>query len=74
MTTLRLRVKPGSRTAGLERGADGSWVARVKARPVDGRANRELVKLVARHFGVARSRVSIRSGGSSRYKRIQIED
>jgi uncharacterized protein YggU (UPF0235/DUF167 family) len=38
MRTLRLKVKPGSREEGLTELDDGSWVARVKAPPVDGNA------------------------------------
>jgi uncharacterized protein len=71
---LRIKVKPGSRTSGLEALADGSWLARIQAPPVDGKANRELVELVARHFAVRRSQVSIKSGASGRIKRVEIED
>jgi uncharacterized protein YggU (UPF0235/DUF167 family) len=38
MRTLRLKVKPGSREERLTELDDGSWVARVKAPPVDGNA------------------------------------
>ena len=74
MKTLRIKVKPGSRTSGLEALPDGSWLARIKAPPVDGKANHELVVLVARHFAVRRSQVSIKSGASGRTKRVEIED
>lgn len=74
MATLRVRVKPGSRETRLDRQADGSWLAQVKALPVDGKANAELIALIARHFGVTRSAVSLRSGAGGRYKRIDVED
>lgn len=74
MKTIRVKVKPGSRTSGMEETTDGSWVARVKAPPVDGKANAELAALVAKRFGVRKAQVSIRSGASGRTKLVQIEE
>ena len=72
--TLQIKVKPNSRASVLEQAADGTWVARVKAPPVDGKANAELVELVAAHFGCRKSAVVIRSGASGRIKRVRIEE
>lgn len=74
MSTLQVRVKPNARASTLEQQADGTWLAQIKAPPVDGQANEELIALVARHFGVRRSEVSIRSGGSGRMKLMQVSD
>lgn len=74
MTTLRVRVKPNAHASTLEEQDDGTWVAQVKAVPVDGKANEELVRLVARHFNLRRSQVTIRSGASGRMKLIQLDD
>jgi len=74
MRTLQLKVKPGSREESLIEQPDGSWIARVKAPPVDGKANAAVIELVARHFGVRKAQVTIRSGLSGRMKRVQIED
>jgi uncharacterized protein len=74
MRTLRLKVKPGAREESLVELADGSWVACVKAPPVDGKANAAVIALVARHFGLRKAQVSIRSGLSGRLKRVQLED
>lgn len=72
--TLQIKVKPNARASALEQAADGTWVARVKAPPVDGKANAELVELVAAHFGCRKSAVAIRSGASGRLKLVRIED
>ena len=74
MKTIQVKVKPRARVSGLEELSDGSWVARVKAPPVDGKANIELVTLIARHFGVRKAQVSIKSGASGRLKLVRIED
>jgi uncharacterized protein (TIGR00251 family) len=70
--TLRLKVKPGARVDELTELDDGTWQARVKAPPVDGKANTALIALVARHFGVAKARVQIKSGASGRLKLVTI--
>lgn len=72
MPTIQVRVKPNARASELVEG-DGGWVARLKAPPVDGRANAELVRLVAERFGVPRSAVSIRSGAGGRLKLVDID-
>lgn len=74
MRTVRVKVKPGAREEALTRLADGSWLASVKAPPVDGKANAALIALIAAHFGVRRAQVSIRSGAGARLKLVRIED
>jgi uncharacterized protein (TIGR00251 family) len=46
---------------------------RVTAPPVDGRANAALCKLLARHYGVAPSKVSVVRGETSRDKLVRID-
>lgn len=70
---LEVRVKPNAKAAGLEEQGDGTWVARVKAPPVDGRANEALIALVAEHFGVRKGQVRIRTGTTGRLKQIEID-
>jgi uncharacterized protein (TIGR00251 family) len=74
MKTIRLKVKPGSRVEELTELEDGTWLARVKAPPVDGKANAAVIELVARHFGLRKSQVSIKSGASARMKLVTLED
>jgi len=74
MRTLKLKVKPGSRDESLTEQDDGTWLARVKAPPVDGKANAAVIALVAAHFGLRKAQVSIRSGASGRMKIVQLEE
>ncbi len=46
---------------------------RVKAPPVDGAANEELIRFLAKRFKVPRKAVELVSGSSSRHKQIAIE-
>jgi uncharacterized protein (TIGR00251 family) len=72
-TVIEVKVKPNARCSLLLQAADGSWLAQLKAAPVEGKANAELIALVARHFGCAKAAVSIKSGASGRRKRVKID-
>lgn len=67
---LNVRARPRSSKAGLDGVADGAVRVRVRAAPVDGKANRELVETLAAAFGIAKSRVSFRGGETSKTKRL----
>ena len=70
--SLLVKVKPNARQSSFERQADGSWLAQLKSPPVDGKANAELIALIAREFGCAKSAVEIASGAGARIKRVRI--
>ena len=70
---LRIKVKPNARASSLEQLPDGTWQAKLKAPPVDGKANEELIALVAEHFRCRKSAVVIKAGASARNKVIRIE-
>ena len=71
---IQVKVKPNSRASLLEEKEDGTWLAQIKSPPVDGKANEELLALVAKHFKCRKSDVSLKSGGTSRIKLIQISE
>lgn len=72
-TIIEVRVKPRSGRSGLVPVGDGTWLAQLKAAPVEGKANQELVALVAAQFGCSKAAVSIKSGLSGRIKLVRIE-
>jgi uncharacterized protein (TIGR00251 family) len=72
-TVIQVKVKPNARVRALSALEDGSWLAQLKSPPIEGKANDELVALVAEHFQCRKSAVSIKSGASSRTKRVSIE-
>ena len=76
MSTVRViqvKVKPNARASILEETSAGVWHAELKSPPIDGKANTELIALVARHFGCRRAAVTIKSGASGRMKLVRIE-
>jgi uncharacterized protein YggU (UPF0235/DUF167 family) len=52
---------------------DGTWSAKLKAAPVDGKANQELIGLVAARFGCRKADVRIKAGAAARVKLVRIE-
>jgi uncharacterized protein (TIGR00251 family) len=72
MKIIQVKVKPNARVSALEEVASGPWLAQLKSPPVDGKANKELVTLIAQYFGCPRSAVSIKSGASGRMKLVMI--
>lgn len=73
MKTIQVKVKPNSQVSSLQELEDGSWIAQIKAPPVDGKANQELVALISAYFNCPKSCVWIKAGATGRLKRIQID-
>jgi len=69
---IEVRVKPKSHVSELVRGSGGIWVAHIQSAPVDGKANAELIGLIASRFGCAKAAVSIKSGASGRTKLVKV--
>ncbi|HRK56134.1 MAG TPA: DUF167 domain-containing protein [Burkholderiaceae bacterium] len=74
MISVRIKVKPNARKESLTCQSDGSWIAQIKAPPIDGLANAALIALVAQHWGVRKTQVSIKSGSNGRWKLLMIKD
>jgi uncharacterized protein YggU (UPF0235/DUF167 family) len=67
-------VKPGSKKGPLvEVNEDASLTVYLLQRAVDGAANEGLIELLAKHFEVSKSRVTIESGFTSKIKRVSVE-
>lgn len=69
---LQVIVKPNARQRGLEPLPDGTWRACVTAPPHEGRANAELIALLAEHFHCPKSAITIQHGARGRYKRVHL--
>lgn len=73
MSLLTVRVKPNARQQKATRLEDGSWLLHLKAPPQDGKANLELIALLAQALGVTKAQVRIKSGQTARIKRVEID-
>lgn len=70
---IEVKVKPNSKFEEVVQEEHGLTV-RVKDPPIEGRANRAVIKLLAKHFGVPESRVKILKGFTSRNKLVEVPD
>jgi len=68
---IHVKVKPNSRTEEVIPQGD-SFALKVKDLPKEGKANEAVIRLLADHFGVARSQVRILSGFKSRNKVVEV--
>ena len=69
---VNVRVVPRASRTEIVGQHDGALRIRIAAPPVDGAANAELIKLLAKKFGVSKSDVEIITGETSKNKRIKI--
>ena len=70
---LRVKVKPRAKASELSQAADGTWIAKLKSPPVDGKANEKLVGLVAETFKCRKTAVTIKAGAAGRIKLVRVE-
>jgi len=70
--TIVVRVVPRASRSEIVGLVDGVLKVRIAAPPVDGAANAELMKVLAKAFGVSKSAVEILAGETSRTKRVHI--
>lgn len=70
--TFTVRVVPRASRSEIIGEHDGALKVRIASPPVDGAANAELIKLLAKQFGVSKSNVEIIGGQTSKTKQIRI--
>ena len=69
---LDLHVQPGARKTEIQGKHGDALKVRLAAPPVDGKANDELARFIARTLKIARSDVQLVSGQTARQKRLKI--
>ena len=69
-----VRVKPGSSKGPLVESDEEGLVVFVREKAIDGAANDGVIKILADHFGVPKSRVRVVRGHTARIKQVEIDD
>ena len=67
-----MRVVPRASKSEIVGAHDGALKVRIASPPVDGAANAELIKLLAKTFSVSKSQVEIVAGQTSKTKQVKI--
>ncbi|MCA0978949.1 DUF167 domain-containing protein [Qipengyuania flava] len=69
---LRIKATPGARQDAMKI-EQGQLIIKTRAKPQDGAANRALCEMIARGFGIARSRCHLLRGDTAREKTFRLE-
>ena len=70
--TFAVRAQPRASRSAICGELDGALKVRLAAPPVDGAANEELVRLLAKSLGVARQQVAIAAGATGKHKVVRV--
>jgi uncharacterized protein len=70
---LHIHVKPNSKTDSISRSGDGNIRVKIRAQPVEGKANKYLMEYLAGVFRLSKSQVEIAKGENSPYKTIKLD-
>ena len=72
---LKLKIHPNARkTAWKKQQDDGTWKIDIAATAEDGKANAELIRFLAKEFGVPKANVEIVGGKTAARKRMRIRE
>lgn len=66
-----VKVKPGAKEEKIEKISENEFIISIKQRAEKGKANAELVRIIAKEFGVSSKKVEIKNP-SSRKKIVEI--
>lgn len=66
-------VQPGAKKTHFQELFDGRLKIRISAPPVEGRANKELIKFLSKSFGISKSKIKIIRGDQSRKKDLELK-
>lgn len=69
---ITVKIKPNSKKGYIKKIDDANFLVAVKEPPVDGKANKALVKTLAKYLNIPSSAVRIASGHASKQKIIEI--
>jgi uncharacterized protein (TIGR00251 family) len=72
-STLSIRVQPRARKDEIAGRRGEALLVRLTAPPVEGAANRALIRFLAQQLGVRPGQITILRGGKSRDKVLQVE-
>jgi hypothetical protein len=70
--TIETIIKTKQKTSHIEKLENGTYKIYVKASPIEGKANIEIIKLLSKYFKVPQSNINIKLGKKTGRKIIEI--
>jgi len=75
MKRIHVQIKPNNKhLESVDQTPDGEYIVHTKSPAVQGQANEAAVKLIAKHFGIAKSKVTLVRGMTSKFKVFDVAD
>ena len=71
---IYIKVIPRSSRKEITKISEGEYKVKLTAPPVDGEANKMLIEMLAKHFGVSKSSVEIVGGKSAKTKIVDVNN
>lgn len=69
---LGIWAKPGAKKERIEVGEEGEIILFIKDKPIEGKANKALIKTISKKMGIGQSDIEIISGLKSKHKRFSL--
>ena len=70
--TFKVMAKPSSKKERLFLDSEGRLVVSLTARPVDGEANKALIKVLGKFLGISSSKIRLEKGNKSKIKQFRV--
>lgn len=65
---IKAKIKTNAKENSIEKQADGSYLIKTTASPIEGKANQAIKKQLAKHLGVTQSEIVLKAGQTSKNK------
>ena len=69
---IKIKVKPRSSISGIVGPYGDSLKVKLTSPPVEGKANQELIEVLAKEYGISKKNVEIVSGHNSKNKTVRL--
>jgi uncharacterized protein (TIGR00251 family) len=73
MVKILIQVHTGAKKNEAQRFSEGVWHIKIAAPPVEGKANKELIKFLSEVLDISKSRISIEKGTTSHKKLLTVD-
>jgi uncharacterized protein (TIGR00251 family) len=70
---ITVKVKPNSRENSIKKLENGSFEVKVSVPPEKGKANQRVIELLSKELKIAKSRITLIKGDTSREKLFDVE-
>lgn len=70
---ISITVKTNAKRPGVEKQPDGSYRVAVKSPPTQGKANEEVIEILAKHFSLPKRSLRIKHGRTGKRKIMEID-